>query len=66
MGNEYQVVIANLSVLMDVQIYEPILHVKDMVTGQIIILVTRSYYRVLHVARVPITLWNRYHDKKLG
>ena len=66
MGNEYQVVLANLSVLMDVQIYEPILHVKDMVTGQIIILVTRSYYRVIRVARVPITLWNRYHDKKLG
>ena len=56
MGKEAQVILATLSQLMDAKIEEPISHVKGWVNGQIAIMVTRSYYRMLCIDRFSSTL----------
>ena len=66
MGKEYQVVLADLSQLMDAKMEEPTSHVKGWVNGWITIAVTRSYSRAILIARVPSPLQTRYLDWDLG
>ena len=65
-GNELQVILANLSRIVAAKMDEPILHVKFWVNCQISIAVARLYSRVLRRYQVPSPVRTRYPDWELS
>ena len=65
MGKEAQVVLVTFSQIMAVKMDGPILH-KGWIDGRIAIAIARSYSRVIHQYRLPITLQTQEPDWALG
>ena len=66
LGKEALVALPNLSLLVEVKMEEPILHVRGCVNSQILIAVSKYYHRMIHIAYPPSLLWYRDTDWESG
>ena len=59
LGKEALVALTNLSLLVEVKMEKPIMHVQGSVNSQIVIAVSKYYHRMIHIACPPSLLWYR-------